>query len=39
MKLDISDNKEYKMKVIKNNMVYIKESMSNHLLKLYFLVL
>ena len=39
-KLDISKNNsgEYKIKVISNNAVYIRESKSSHLLELYYLV-
>lgn len=34
----MGNNKKYKIKLICNNMVYIKESKVGHLLKFYYLV-
>lgn len=38
MELDINKNRKYKIKVIKNSIVYTKKLKIRHLLMLYYLV-
>lgn len=36
--LKMSNNKDYKIKIIENSIIYIRKSEINHLVKLYYLV-